>query len=92
VSIKSLHIQPIYIEISTFPHAVSQVCVTFKCVCGQAVGVTVDVALSSRSHGCLSPERHPAPFVGDVVSQMFRMHGALSAWMFDGLAAKGDIW
>lgn len=32
------------------------------------------------------------PFVGDIVSQMFRMHGALSAWMFDGLAAKGDIW
>jgi len=61
-------------------------------VCGQAVGVTVDVALSSTSLGCWSPERHPAPFVGDVVSQMFRMHGALSAWMFDGLAAKGDIW
>lgn len=58
-------------------------------VCGQAVGVTVDVALSSTSRGCWSPQ---PPFVGDVVSQMFRMHGALSAWMFDGLAAKGDIW
>lgn len=44
------------------------------------------------SRGCGRPERHPAPFIGHIVSQMFRMHGALSARMFDGLAAKGDIW
>lgn len=47
---------------------------------------------AATSRGCGSPERHPAPFIGHIVSQMFRMHGPLSARMFDGLAAKGDIW
>lgn len=30
--------------------------------CGQTVGVTVDVALSSASHFSWSPECHPAPY------------------------------
>lgn len=66
----------------------------------EALGVTVDMAFEATttttnqptSRGCGRPERHPAPFIGHIVSQMFRMHRALSARMFDGLAAKGDIW
>lgn len=49
---------------------------------------------SSRCH-CrhgIEATTHPAPFIGHIVSQMFRMRGALSARMFGGLAAKGDIW
>lgn len=59
---------------------------------GQALGVTVDVLWVPPAVAVGVQSATQPPFVGDVVSQMFRMHGALSAWMFDGLAAKGDIW
>lgn len=58
--------------------------------CG-AVGVSINMALRSGAVDVILT--HWAVHIIEWVGiQMFSMHGTLSAWLFEALAAEGDIW